>query len=79
MEGVSAVAVVALAAAYIYAHRAAAMGGRAVKTAGRTGAYLRVTALVLLALLIVGVVNMDVARASELLDAGVRFVGRQLP
>jgi hypothetical protein len=70
VEGVSAVAVVVLLAAYIYSRRAAAMGGKAVSTAGSAGSYLRAFALLLLVLLIAGVASLDVARAAELLEAG---------
>lgn len=78
VEGVSAVAVVGLAAAYIYTRRAAAVGSAAVSTAGNATAYLRVVALVLLVLLILGVAHLDVGRAVELLEAGRAAAGRWL-
>jgi len=76
IEGVSTVALVLLVSVALYAHKAASAGQR-VASAGSTVQHdLKVVALVLAALLVLGVATLDVERGRELLRVGIEHVRR---
>jgi hypothetical protein len=74
VEGVSAVTVLVLLGVWIYSRRAARVGSAAVGTAGRAGGHARAVALVLLVLLLAGLISVDLERAHQLIQSGLRAI-----
>jgi hypothetical protein len=77
LEGVSALVLVVLLSFALYTHKAARVGGKAA-TVGSTAAHdLKVVALVLLVLLILGVIQADVARTQQILSSVMTWASQQ--
>lgn len=66
IEGVSAVALLALVSVALYAHKASRVGGAAVGLGGMVVHDAKAVAIALAVLLLLGVVSMDVERAGTL-------------
>ena len=71
IEGVSTIALVLLVSVALYAHKAASAGQKVAHAGSTVQHDLKVVALVLTALLILGVATLDVQRGQELLHAGL--------
>ncbi|WP_311170653.1 hypothetical protein [Halobellus ordinarius] len=76
IKGVSTVALVLLISIALYAHKASA-AGRKVVYAGSTVTHdLKVVAIVLTVLLVLGVATLDIQRGQELLQSGIEQIRR---
>ena len=76
IEGVSTVALVLLVSVALYAHKAASAGQKVVYVGSTVQHDLKVVAVVLTVLLVLGVATLDVQRGQELLRAGLEEVRR---
>lgn len=76
IEGVSTVALVLLVSVALYAHKAASAGQRVAHAGSTLQHDLKVVALVLTGLLVLGVATLDVERGRELLRVGFEQVRR---
>lgn len=76
IKGVSTVALVLLVSIALYAHKAST-AGRRVAGAGSTMAHdAKVVAIVLTALLVLGVATLDIDRGRELIQVGIENLRR---
>lgn len=76
IKGVSTVALVLLVSIALYAHKASAAGRRVVYVGSTVTHDLKVVAIVLTALLVLGVATLDVQRGQELLHTGIQHLRR---
>jgi len=73
VQGVSTVAVVLLVSMALYAHKVSKVGGMAVGVGGTVTHDLKVLAVALAGLLLLGVASLDMGRASELVRQAQSF------
>jgi len=73
VRGVSTVAVVVLVSMALYAHKASKVGGMAVGVGGTVTHDLKVLAVTLAALLLLGVASVDIERATDLARQARQF------
>ena len=74
IRGVSTVALVLLVSVALYAHKAASAGQKVAHAGSTVQHDLKVVALVLTALLILGVATLDIHRGRELIHVGIDHV-----
>ena len=78
VEGVSTVALVFLVSVALWAHKGARYGGKAATVGATAVTQAKLTALLLAALLVLGVIHIDPARGQQLLESGIRMAQTQL-
>ncbi|SDY40170.1 hypothetical protein [Halobellus clavatus] len=76
IKGVSTVALVLLVSIALYAHKAASAGQKVVYVGSTLQHDLKMVAIVLTVLLVLGVATLDVQRGQELLQAGLEELRR---
>ncbi|WP_256288786.1 hypothetical protein [Halobellus inordinatus] len=76
LKGVSTVALVLLVSVLLYTHKAATAGQRVVHAGSTIQHDLKVIALVLTVLLVLGVATIDIERGRELIQVGLDHVRR---
>jgi apolipoprotein N-acyltransferase len=75
VEGVSAMVLFALLLVATWAHRAAKWGGRVAGASSTATHDLKVTAVILAALLLLGIASIDVERSMQLASVATRELG----